>query len=136
MGTYGPLFADRVLHKGLDGFGSILFAAGAGSMASGILSATSSTHYSQRFIFTAAGLCGLLLMAVSYIFWTIPALFMFALLGFATILFMVNCNTAIQMASPLNTWEESWAFIPLYSLGAHHLVLSSSVQSLSTWEPL
>lgn len=28
MGTYGPLFADRVLHKGLDGFGSILFAAG------------------------------------------------------------------------------------------------------------
>ena len=30
-GTYGPLFADRVLHKGLDGFGSILFAAGAGS---------------------------------------------------------------------------------------------------------
>lgn len=31
MGTYGPLFADRVLHKGLDGFGSILFAAGAGS---------------------------------------------------------------------------------------------------------
>ena len=25
---------------------------------------------------------------------------MFALLGFVTILFMVNCNTAIQMASP------------------------------------
>ena len=37
MGTYGPLFADRVLHAGIDGFGSILFAAGAGSMVSGLL---------------------------------------------------------------------------------------------------
>lgn len=135
MGTYGPLFADRVLHKGLDGFGSILFAAGAGSMASGILSATSSTHYSQRFIFTAAGLCGLLLMAVSYIFWTIPALFMFALLGFVTILFMVNCNTAIQMASPpeyLGRIMGLYTFVFLGSAPFGSLLVSAIIEYMGT----
>ena len=116
MGTYGPLFADRVLHKGLDGFGSILFAAGAGSMASGILSATSSTHYSQRFIFTAAGLCGLLLMAVSYIF-------------------MVNCNTAIQMASPpeyLGRIMGLYTFVFLGSAPFGSLLVSAIIEYMGT----
>ena len=100
LGTYGPLFADRVLHSGVNGFGSILFAAGCGSMLSGILSATAKKHLSQNKIDLAGILCGIALMAVSYVSYFWPAMLLFGLMGFMVILFIINCNTVIQIAAP------------------------------------
>lgn len=98
--TYGPLFSDRVLHRGLGGFGSLLFFIGFGSMIGGLLAASSSRKVSQKSIFNFAILSGILLMMVSYITIYALAMALFTFLGFMVILFMVNCNTAIQMSSP------------------------------------
>lgn len=100
VGTYGPLFADRVLHAGLNGFSSILFAIGTGSMISGIISAAAKKSLSQKMIFILAGMCGCIMMAVSYIHYFYLSLFIFAIQGACVILFLVNCNTVIQAASP------------------------------------
>lgn len=135
MGTYGPLFADRVLHQGIDGFGSILFAAGAGSMVSGLLSGATSRHLSNRMIFRAAILCGLLLMAVSYVSWFIPALILFGLLGFFVIAFIVNCNTVIQMASPrefLGRIMGLYTFVFLGSAPFGSLLVSAIIEWVGT----
>lgn len=135
MGTYGPLFADRVLHAGVGGFGSILFAAGAGSMVSGILSATARSHMSQSFIFKSSMACGLLLMAVSYISYMPLALFVFGLMGFVVILFMINCNTAIQLASPkeyLGRIMGLYTFVFLGSAPFGSLLVSTIIEYLGT----
>lgn len=135
MGTYGPLFADRVLHQGIDGFGSILFAAGAGSMVSGLLSGATSRHLSNRMIFRAAILCGLLLMAVSYVSWFIPALILFSLQGFFVITFIVNCNTVIQMASPrefLGRIMGLYTFVFLGSAPFGSLLVSAIIEWVGT----
>lgn len=100
VGTYGPLFADRVLHAGLNGFSSILFAIGTGSMISGIISATAPRALSQKSIFLMAGLCGFMLMSVSYISHFYISMMIFALEGASIILFLINCNTVIQADTP------------------------------------
>lgn len=100
MGTYGPIFADRVLQDGISGFSSILFAAGLGSMLAGILSGASHKNAPQKLIFLMAILCGVLLASLGLISSFPIAIILFTLLGAVTILFMVNCNTAIQTASP------------------------------------
>lgn len=135
MGTYGPLFADRVLHAGVGGFGAILFAAGAGSMASGVLSAASKKHLSQSYIFHSAIACGLLLMAVSYISFKPLALLVFGILGFTVIIFMVNCNTAIQLASPkeyLGRIMGLYTFVFLGSAPFGSLLVSTIIEYLGT----
>lgn len=98
--NYAPLFSDRVLHEGLSGFSTILFFVGIGAMSSGLFSATSQNHFSQKTIFFIGLICGFLLILLSFTssFW--PAMFLFAVLGATIILFMVNSNTAIQMATP------------------------------------
>ena len=139
LGTYGPLFADRVLHAGINGFGSILFAAGAGSMVSGLLSATAKNHFSQKFIFFSALSCGALMMAVSHISFMIPALLVFALLGFVIILFMVNCNTTIQMASLkeyLGRIMGLYTFVFLGSAPFGSLLVSFIIEYLGTSDGL
>lgn len=135
FGTYGPLFADRVLDRGLSGFGSILFAIGAGSLVSGLLSAAGKTRTGSRFLFLSACACGLLLIAVSHVPLYIPALFLFAALGFAVILFLINCNTAIQLASPpgyLGRIMSLYAFVFLGSSPFGSLLTSSCIEFLGT----
>lgn len=135
LGTYGPLFADRVLHEGIDGFGSILFAAGAGSMVSGLLAGASTRHLSNTMIFRASVLCGVLLMAVSHVHYFIPALLLFALLGFFIIAFIVNCNTVIQMASPkefLGRIMGLYTFVFLGSAPFGSLLVSFIIERVGT----
>lgn len=135
LGTYGPLFADRVLHEGIDGFGSILFAAGAGSMVSGLLAGASTRHLSNTMIFRAAVLCGVLLMAVSHVHYFIPSLLLFALLGFFIIAFIVNCNTVIQMASPkefLGRIMGLYTFVFLGSAPFGSLLVSFIIERVGT----
>lgn len=100
FGTYGPLYADQVLHLGLSGFSSILFAIGAGSLAGGLLAASDRKKRGQNVLFFSAFACGFLLMAVSLITDYLPSLILFAGLGFFVILFLIHCNTSMQLASP------------------------------------
>ncbi len=139
MGTYGPLFADRVLHAGVEGFGSILFAAGCGSLISGLLSASAHGHLSQNKIFLCGVLCGFFLMVVSYIssFWL--AMVVFATMGFFVILFIINCNTVIQMASPkeyLGRIMGLYTFVFLGSAPFGSLFVSSIIEYLGTSQGL
>lgn len=139
MGTYGPLFADRVLHAGVEGFGSILFAAGLGSMISGILSATAKNHLSQQHIFIAGILCGLFLMLVSYMSYFWLAMILFAIMGFFVILFIINCNTVIQMASPkeyLGRIMGLYTFVFLGVAPFGSLLVSSIIELLGTSQGL
>lgn len=135
FGTYGPLFADRVLGQGLTGFGAILFAIGAGSLVSGLLSAAGRKHTENRFLFFSAMACGLLLAVISQTAFYIPALLLFGILGFFVILFMINCNTAIQLASPpgyLGRIMSLYTFVFLGSAPFGSLLVSSAIEYLGT----
>lgn len=135
LGTYGPLFADRVLHAGINGFGSILFAAGTGSMICGVLSATASRQFSRKFIFVNAIACGLILMAVSHVSFQIPALFIFGILGFSLTLFLINCNASIQVASPkeyLGRIMGLYTFVFLGSAPFGSLLVSTIIEFIGT----
>lgn len=100
FGTYGPLFADRVLHTGLNGFGTILFAIGLGSLIAGLISGAARQNVSQSLIYVFAVISSALLMVISLVDQEAPALVLFGFLGFMLILFAINCTTAVQSAVP------------------------------------
>ena len=104
-------------------------------MASGVLSAASKKHLPQSYIFHSAIACGLLLMAVSYISFQPLALLVFGILGFTVIIFMVNCNTAIQLASPkdcLGRIMGLYTFVFLGSAPFGSLLVSTIIEYLGT----
>ena len=139
FGTYGPLFADRILHRGIDGFGALLFAIGTGSLAGGLLSAAGAKRTDSRFLFAFSAGGGLCLAAASRMDAYIPALLIFALIGFAVILFMINCNTAIQLASPpdyLGRIMSLYTFVFLGSAPFGSLFVSSVIEILGTADGL
>lgn len=135
FGIYGPPFADRILHLGLSGFSAILSAVGAGSLAAGLFSA-SGWHAKGPFVLPVTGLlCGLLLMIVSQVTLLVPALLLFALLGVLIILFMVHCNTAVQLASPPACLGRIMSLYTLVFLGSApfgSLLVSSAIEWLGT----
>lgn len=139
FGTYGPLFADRILHRGIDGFGALLFAIGTGSLAGGLLSAAGAKRTDSRSLFAFSAGGGLCLAAASRMDAYIPALLIFALIGFAVILFMINCNTAIQLASPpdyLGRIMSLYTFVFLGSAPFGSLFVSSVIEILGTADGL
>lgn len=139
FGTYGPLFADRVLHRGIDGFGAILFAIGTGALAGGLISAVGSKGRSQKFLLSCAILCGALLLLVSRTSLFFPALALFAAVGFASILFLINCNTAIQRACPplyLGRIMSLYSFVFLGSAPFGSLFVSTIIEMLGTQDGL
>lgn len=135
FGAYGPLFADRVLHYGVNGFGFILFGFGTGSMIGGLLSATSKTQLSQKWIFINAIICGLELSAVSYVSNFIAAISIFILMGLSVTLFLVNCNTAIQNSANRNFLGRImslYTFVYLGSAPFGSLFVSSMLEAFGT----
>lgn len=135
FGTYGPLFADRILHRGLSGFGVILFAIGTGSLIGGLLSAAGTKRTEARYLYGFSITCGLLLSAVSQVPLYIPALLLFGALGFFVILFMVNCNTAIQLTCPpeyLGRIMSLYTFVFLGSAPFGSLFVSAVIETLGT----
>lgn len=137
FGTYGPLFADRVLHQGLTGFGAVLTAIGVGSLAGGLFSATGKGRPDSRVLFYSALLSGFSLMAVSFVSFYWAALFLFALLGLFSIIFMINCNTSIQMASPPSYHGRVMSLYTFVFLGTApfgSLLVSSAMEIMGTSE--
>lgn len=139
FGTYGPLFADRVLHSGLTGFGSILFAIGTGSLAGGLFSAAGHKKTSSGALFAFSMACGLFLILVSRTDLYIPALLLFGAIGCAVILFMINCNTAIQLICPpayLGRIMSLYTFVFLGSAPFGSLFVSTVIQLCGTADGL
>ena len=74
-------------------------------------------------------------MAVSHVHYFIPALLLFALLGFFIIAFIVNCNTVIQMASPkefLGRIMGLYTFVFLGSAPFGSLLVSFIIERVGT----
>ena len=139
FGTYGPLFSDAVLHRGVDGFGTILFAIGCGSLVSGLLSAAGRKRTDRRSLFGFAVSTGVLMVLVSRIssFWLAMALF--AAMGFFIILFLINCNTSIQLATDpayLGRVMSLYTFVFLGSAPFGSLLVSSIIEAIGTADGL
>lgn len=135
FGTYGPLFADRILDRGLSGFGIILFAIGTGSLMGGLLSAAGTKRTGAKWLYGFSMACGIFLAIVSQTALYIPSLLFFGAIGFFVILFMINCNTAIQLATPpefLGRVMSLYTFVFLGSAPFGSLFVSSVIEYLGT----
>lgn len=135
FGTYGPPFADRVLHAGLDGFSKILFAVGTGSMIGGLLSASGKKQPKQSLPFYSALLCGLCLVIVSHTSSLYPALLLYGGIGFTAIISIVNFNTIIQFSTKRGYLGRIMSLYALVFLGATpfgSIIVSSMIEYSGT----
>ncbi len=98
---YVPLLARTVLGEGAEGFGFLMAAVGVGAVA-GALTLGIAVRESPppALLFTTAALACAALLSLSMIqqFW-LAALALFVM-GFAGIMTLSGCNTALQMAAP------------------------------------
>ncbi len=139
FGTYGPLFSDQILHLGIDGFGTILFAIGCGSLTSGLLSAAGKKRTDRRSLLCFAAATGLLLMLLSRASAIWIAMPLFAALGFFIILFLINCNTSIQLTTEpayLGRIMSLYTFVFLGSAPAGSLFVSGIIETIGTADGL
>ncbi len=139
FGTYGPLFSDQILHLGIDGFGTILFAIGCGSLTSGLLSAAGKKRTDRRSLLYFAAATGLLLMLLSRASAVWLAMPLFAALGFFIILFLINCNTSIQLTTEpayLGRIMSLYTFVFLGSAPAGSLLVSGIIETIGTADGL
>ncbi|EPR36358.1 protein of unknown function DUF894 DitE [Desulfovibrio sp. X2] len=96
-----PVFAQNVLHSGAKGFGILMAAAGAGSLAGALtlsMRRDVTGLWKVRFIASVGFGISLLLFALSHSFWLSAALLL--PVGFAMILFMAVSNTLLQTICP------------------------------------
>ncbi|MBI3282935.1 MFS transporter [Candidatus Curtissbacteria bacterium] len=99
--TLMPLVAERVFTAGANGYGSLLSAAGAGSLAGAIfISAMSRRENKSKFI-----LMGLLISSLSLLIFSVNRNFLVAHLllavsGFGILMKVSTLNTLVQLASP------------------------------------
>ena len=135
FGTYGPPFADQILHAGLDGFSKILFSVGAGSMIGGLLSASGKKVPHQFVPFYSSLLCGLSLVIVSQTSELYLALLLYAAIGFTAIISIVNFNTIIQFETNPIYLGRVMSLYGLVFLGATpfgSLIVSSTIEYSGT----
>ncbi|SPF56380.1 Arabinose efflux permease family protein (fragment) [Candidatus Desulfosporosinus infrequens] len=95
-----PLFAAEVLKQGVDGYGLLLSASGAGSLVGALLVASQAKGNPRfRMLFGSAFLVSALLVFLNFIY-TLPlAVVMFAIIGFVNIVFITTTNSIIQLNS-------------------------------------
>ncbi|MDR3540438.1 MAG: MFS transporter [Desulfosporosinus sp.] len=95
-----PLFAAEVLKQGVDGYGLLLSASGAGSLVGALLVASQAKGNPRfRMLFGSAFLVSALLVFLNFIY-TLPlAVVMFAIIGFVNIVFITTANSIIQLNS-------------------------------------
>jgi predicted MFS family arabinose efflux permease len=98
---YVPLLARTVLGQGAEGFGVLMAAVGVGAVAGALtLGVAVRRSPSPALLFTTAGVACAALMTISMMrhFW-LAALALFVT-GFAGIITLAGCNTALQIAAP------------------------------------
>jgi predicted MFS family arabinose efflux permease len=97
--VYVPLVVRTVLGLGAEGFGFLMAALGVGAVA-GALTVGTLSRPPLPVMFGAGGLAcaGLLALAAAREFWlAVPCLFV---TGFAGLILVASCNTALQLAAP------------------------------------
>jgi len=95
-----PVFADQVLHKGVNGYGLLLSAMGIGSLVGAMLVATKArTTPSRRTMFASSLIISALLVIVFFIHSFSLAIIVIACFGFFNIIFMNTVNSTLQLNS-------------------------------------
>lgn len=95
-----PVFADQVLHKGVNGYGLLLSAMGIGSLAGALLIATKvHKEPSRRTMFSSSLIIAALLVMVFFIRSFSLATIIIACFGFFNIIFMNTVNSTLQLNS-------------------------------------
>ena len=95
-----PVFADQVLHKGVNGYGLLLSAMGIGSLVGALLIATKGhKEPNRRTMFSCALIIAALLMLVFFIRSFSLATIVIACFGFFNIIFMNTVNSTLQLNS-------------------------------------
>jgi MFS family permease len=96
-----PIFASDILHRGAEGFGFLMSAAGVGAVL-GALYFAGRTNYKglARWIAATAAICGvgLVLFSQSRVFWFSSVVLLFV--GFAATVQMAATNTIVQSRVP------------------------------------
>lgn len=99
--TLMPVIADRVFASGAQGLGSLLSAAGAGSLAGAIFTSAQSRRANKgALIFFGLLTAGLAFMAFSLNKNFIAAHALLFIAGFGMLIFISSVNTLVQLASP------------------------------------
>ena len=95
-----PVFADQVLHKGVNSYGLLLSAMGIGSLIGAMLVATKArTNPSRRTMFASSLIISALLVMVFFIHSFLLATIVIACFGFFNIIFMNTVNSTLQLNS-------------------------------------
>ena len=95
-----PVFADQVLHKGVNGYSFLLSAMGIGSLVGALLIATKvRTEPNRRTMFASSLIIAALLVMVFFIHSSFLAAVAIAGIGFFNIMFMNTVNSTLQLNS-------------------------------------
>jgi len=107
VGTFGlnltvwmPVLARDVLGVGAAGFGLMMSAMGVGALAAGLLLAYRGKKAQRSLALAAAGVFGLVLLAVAFTRWFPATLGLMAVLGAAMVAFTAMSNTTVQLLVP------------------------------------
>jgi len=96
-----PLIARNVLHEGAHGFGLLMASLGVGAMIGALAVATLAVGRPPLWLVVASALAAAALLgALSFVHHFALAASVLMALGFAQIVFMTSCNTAVQIQVP------------------------------------
>lgn len=114
-----PVYADRVLHEGVTGFGMITTSIGFGSFIAAIWSATQTQATpGPKTLFGSGILASLTLLFLGMNTHYQIALFLFACFGFFNLIFVIAANTIIQLHTDLAHRGRMLSLYSLVFLGA------------------
>jgi predicted MFS family arabinose efflux permease len=95
-----PLYAEDVLQKGVQGYGILLSATGAGSLVGAIIVASwAKGNPKIQFLLSSGFILSLLLITLEPVHIFSIAIVLFAIIGFFNILFLTTANSMIQINS-------------------------------------
>ena len=101
MNVLVPLIARNVLHEGAHGFGLLMASLGVGAMIGALAVATLAVGRPPLWLVVASALAAAALLgALSFVHHFALAASVLMALGFAQIVFMTSCNTAVQIQVP------------------------------------
>ncbi|MDQ2805956.1 MAG: MFS transporter [Chloroflexota bacterium] len=107
VGTFGlnltvwmPVLARDVLGVGAAGYGVMMSAMGVGALAAGLLLAYRGKKAQRSLVLAAAGIFGIVLLAVAVTRWFPVTLGLMAVMGAAMVAFSATANTTVQLLVP------------------------------------
>lgn len=134
--VFAPLYADRVLHEGIAGFGMVTSAMGVGSFTAALISATSRQgRPGAGLVFGSGVLTGLALVALALTSDYYLALGACVLFGFFCLTFVINVNTLLQISTAPELRGRILSIYSFVFLGATplgNLITGTAIETLGT----